>query len=354
LLYCNKTTHIKVLGAAVISSGDWVNNNYKLVAGIFVLAIIVLAVMLIGVNSTGFFGLSNTNEVPLKVGWQTAWSDNGYIIEPLKNTKILANNDLNMEFVPFVTGVSMLEAAAAKKLDVLFLGTPVAAVLFSKSDDWVIVSRMAAVPNSIIVGTQTGITDINGLKGKKIGVPLGSGPYAAVLQALETNSLDSKKDVIIVNLKPTEFAQALQSGAVDAVAWSAPSKETLEAAGVGKAIYQVQELGVMLVSKDLVKNNPKQVKALISALKESQFFFAQNTDLVMGWYAKDSSIDLKLVKEIQRIEPNYLAKSLNEINLGISDTEIVPTQGRFDLFYREGVISKPVIFKDHLDLNFLK
>jgi ABC-type nitrate/sulfonate/bicarbonate transport system substrate-binding protein len=315
---------------------------------------VVIGAAFFGAVGTGLFGLSQAKEVPLKVGWQTAWADNGYIIEPWKNTDILAKHELNAEIVPFVTGMAMLEPAAAKRLDVIFLGTPVTAVLFSKSDDWVIVSRMADFPISIIAGSQTGITDIRSLKGKKIGTPFGSGPYAAVLQALKKNRLDPKTDVTLVNLKPTEFAQALQTGAVDAVAWSSPSKETLEAAGVGKAIYQVNETGVMLVSKDLIKSNPQAVRALVSALKESQFYFIQNQDLVQNWYAKDSSLDLKLVKSIQKVEPNYSAKSIDEINLGISDSEIVPIQERFDLLFKEGVISKPVIFKEHLDFNFLK
>jgi len=354
MLYCNRTTEIKVLPAKVISSGDMVSNWNKVLAGVSLLLLVIIVAGIFGATATGFFGLAQTNDAPLRVGWQTSWADNGYIIEPWKNTDILAKNDINAEIVPFVTGMAMLEVAAAKKIDVIFLGTPVTAVLFSKSDDWVVVSRMADFPISIIAGSQTGITSISELKGKKIGTPAGSGPYAALLQALEKNGLDSKTDVTIVNLKPTEFAQALQTGAVDAVVWSSPSKETLEAAGVGKAIYQVNETGVMLVSKDLVKYNPAKVKALISALKEAQFFFIKNTEIVSDWYSKDSSLDLKLVKSIQRVEKNYLANSLNEINMGISESEIVPIQERFDLFYREKVISKQVIFKDHLDLNFVK
>ena len=317
--------------------------------------VLVVALAYFGATQTALFGFSGqTAEKPLQIGWQTAWAENGYVIEPLKNSAILTNNSLDAEFVPFVTGVSMLEPAVSNQLDVIFLGSPVAAILLSKSDDWVIVSKMVIFSNSIMAGKNSGIKDVAGLRGKKIGVPFGSGPYAMVLQALIKNGLDSKKNVTLVNLKPTDFSQALSSGSVDAVAWNPPSRETIEAAGVGYEIYSAPELGVMLVSRELVEKQPDKVKRLVQALKESEFFFAQNQSLVQEWYSKDSSLDLSLVKNISTTDPNFEAKSIDQVNPRISDSEMVPVQERFDIFFNEGVISKRVIFSEHVDQNFVE
>jgi NitT/TauT family transport system substrate-binding protein len=90
--------------------------------------------------------------------------------------------------------------------------------------------------NDMIVA-KPGIKDVKGLKGKKIGVEVGFVDHLLLLKALESAGM-KESDVILVNTPTDQTAQALGSGAVDAIAaWQPNSGQALKALPGSKAIY---------------------------------------------------------------------------------------------------------------------
>jgi NitT/TauT family transport system substrate-binding protein len=81
--------------------------------------------------------------------------------------------------------------------------------------------------NDMVIG-KPGITSIEQLKGKKIGVEIGFVSHLLLLNALEKNSM-SETDVELVNVPTNETPQVLASGDVDAiVAWQPNSGAALD------------------------------------------------------------------------------------------------------------------------------
>lgn len=110
--------------------------------------------------------------------------------------------------------------------------------------------------NDMVVA-RPGITDVAQLKGKKIGVEVGFVSHLLLLNALASANM-AGKDVQIVNIPTDQTAQALKSGAVDAiVAWQPNSGQALREVAGAKAIYS--SANVPGVIYDVLAVNPKSL-----------------------------------------------------------------------------------------------
>lgn len=289
----------------------------------------------------------------LKVGWMTTWAEGGITIEPLKNTDILEENNANVELVSFLYGPPMVEAALSKQIDVLFVGWVPAVSLMSKSDDWIIVSRLSYFPMELMAREGSGIQNIKDLQNRKIAVPYATGPYPVVIDSLKGNNLEPDSDVVIVNIKPSDLGLALQSGEVDAVAWAEPSLTVFKQNSLAYPIEEYEDISFIVISRSYAEANPKQVKNFLKAVKEAQYYTSQNKEQVFEWFAEDSSFDLDLIKSLKIIEPNFNTNSLEEVKLDISEFWIDETQKKIDFEYQEGIIDRRVVLRNRLNLDFL-
>jgi NitT/TauT family transport system substrate-binding protein len=90
--------------------------------------------------------------------------------------------------------------------------------------------------NDMLIG-RPGITSIEQLKGKKIGVEIGFVSHLLLLNALEKHGM-SEADVELVNVPTNETPQVLASGDVEAiVAWQPNSGAALDLVPGSKALY---------------------------------------------------------------------------------------------------------------------
>jgi ABC-type nitrate/sulfonate/bicarbonate transport system substrate-binding protein len=328
------------------------NTKIGLAVGIVIVAVAVLFFVFNNSFTTGQVALSETAE-PLRVGWMVSWYDPGLLAESLKNTAILSENNSNAEMDSFSAGPAIVEAALAKKLDGTFLGIVPSAVLLSKSDDWIIVSRMVNFQEVIMVRNDSNIFSIADLKGKKVGVPFATGPHPPVVKALEQAGLILGKDVELINIKPADLPLALETKQVDAVAWSNTVKIAIEKKGFGRQLAAFDDFGVIMVSKSYAKAHPEQVKNFLKAVKEADFFVAQNKKQAFEWYAKDSSFTINYIESLPLTEPNYSAKSIDEVSLSLPQKIVSEMQSTVDYMQKIGIISKHVDVASKIDNSYL-
>ena len=318
--------------------------NKKIMLGLMSLVVIGLLLLT---------GCQHEREVEtMKVGWMTTWADGGLSAEVLKRTNVMELNGVNAEMVSFLYGPPMVEAGITGDLDVLFVGWVPAVSLMSKSDDWIIASRLIYFPMELLAREDSGIKTVKDLKGRKIAVPYATGPYPVVIDSLERAGLDPDKDVEIVNIKPADLIVALETGEVDAISWAEPVLTLAKQKGA-YPIEEYEDIAFVVVRKSYAENNPKQVEGFLKSLKWAQFYVAENEDKVMSWFAKDSNFDLELVKSLNIIEPNYDAKRIEDVNLTISDRWIEHTQGKIDFEYDQDIISRRIDLREKIDLRFL-
>jgi NitT/TauT family transport system substrate-binding protein len=170
------------------------------------------------------------------------------------------------------TGKSALEAALAGQAD-----------LATTADIPVMLAAMRDVPVSvvatffktehdhgIVARRDRGIATLADLKGKKIGVSLGTSGHFALDGFLSRQHL-GRADVTIVNLKPEQFAPSLERAEVDAIATWEPFLDTLLGAlgPNGVAFYgeDIYEIAYSLAgSRAYVTANPDLMRRVLRAL----------------------------------------------------------------------------------------
>ncbi len=85
---------------------------------------------------------TTSDKMNIRVGWQIPWATEGQLVQVMKHNELLEKEGFTPEYIGFTYGGPLNEAALAKKVDVIFTADQPAAILFSKSDDWVIVARL--------------------------------------------------------------------------------------------------------------------------------------------------------------------------------------------------------------------
>ena len=293
----------------------------------------------------------------LVVGWQTAWATAGQIVETLVHTDITKQNGSNATFRNFLFGPDMNEAALGGNLDATTTGVVPTVSLLSASDDWVIVCRLIDFPVMMVARTGTGITDFKQLKGRKVGVPFGSGAHPYLVQRLREHNLSigtGPEAVDLINISPAEAMVALQQGSVDAMATWEPSTTTIENKGFGKAFDEKRYIGFLTVRKSLVEKNPEELVALIKSFIEANYYVAQHRDETDEWFAKRSNFDRELLKQIRVIEPNLKATRIEDVSVQITPEDIGLCQDVADQMHASGLIKRPVTISDHANLLLAK
>lgn len=83
---------------------------------------------------------------------------------------------------------------------------------------------------SLVVKKDSGVTDVAGLKGKKIGTPFASTSHYSLLAALKEAGL-AEEDVTLVDLQPPDILAAWQRGDIDAAYVWSPTLDELKKDG---------------------------------------------------------------------------------------------------------------------------
>ena len=156
-------------------------------------------------------------EVPIEKGWFKE-----------------AGLDVKFEWFDYVAS---MDAFAAGKIDVVGMTNGDTLVTGSTGAKSVIFLLNDYSNGNDMIIAKPGITSIEELKGKKIGVEVGFVSHLLLLNALEKNGL-TEKDVELINVPTNETPQVLASGQVDAiVAWQPSSGIALQQVPGSKAIY---------------------------------------------------------------------------------------------------------------------
>jgi taurine transport system substrate-binding protein len=158
----------------------------------------------------------------LRIGYQLI--PNGDLIVKDQGWLEAALPDTTIKWVKIDSGADTNTAMLAGSLDIGLAGSsPVAAGLSEPMNipygvPWIF--DVIGAAESLAVTNDSGITDIQGLVGKKIGTPFGSTSHYSLLAALELNGVDPAK-VKIIDLQPPDILAAWQRGDIDgAYVWN--------------------------------------------------------------------------------------------------------------------------------------
>lgn len=137
-----------------------------------------------------------------------------------------------IEWRRFSSGSEVITAMASGDVDVAVAGSSPIATALSQGLDLRLVWVLDAIDTAeaLVVRSETGITSIDGLKGRKLGVPLASTTHYHLLFALERAGV-ATKDLTILNLQPDAIAASWKQKQIDAAFVWSPVLDTLRGDG---------------------------------------------------------------------------------------------------------------------------
>lgn len=223
----------------------------------------------------------------------------------------------------------------------------------------------------IVAGKETGITDITGLKGKKIGVEqLASSSHIVTQRALASVGIGStadKMEVEFVVFSKDNLPLALKNGAVDAIAIGDPQATILVNEGSGVSIFNSATSDLLKdeyccalwVRNEALEKNPDQIAKVVQAIQKTSAWIDQNVDLAAEiqldneWLVGDLEIDrhtistFKYLPSVSGVKEALTRNILDMKELGLikADTD-AEALAKNSFFLLEGVpdnISETVV-----------
>ncbi|CAL9334487.1 hypothetical protein SUDANB105_00142 [Streptomyces sp. enrichment culture] len=198
----------------------------------------------------------------------------------VKNRKLLekALPDHKISWIKFDSGAAVNQAFIGKSLDIAALGSsPFARGVSGGSPipykvAWIL--DVAGENEALVARKATGVSDIAGLKGRKIATPFASTSHYSLLAALEAAGL-KPSEVELIDLQPQPILAAWQRGDIDAAYVWLPTLDELRETGtqltsskeIGAAGRPTLDLAV--VSDDLIARDPRAIDAWRKAEAEA-------------------------------------------------------------------------------------
>ena len=211
---------------------------------------------------------ASQDKLPMRIGFQTG--DINVILMYAVNTGLFEKHGLDIKLSQFPAGPAMLPALAANEVDIAWMGEFPAVTGYSNGLPLeILFMERLDLTNVRLSANPKGIAKVADLKGKKIGVAIGSTSHYHMLQALSQNGL-KPADMTLVNLTPANMPPAFVAGQIDAAFVWEPNIGVIERAGA-KAIASTKSLnmitgGVWVARKPFVAGNAETVQPLPDGL----------------------------------------------------------------------------------------
>ncbi len=225
---------------------------------------------------------------------------------------IFAKHGLDAKLVMYQTGVEMINGLLANAQDVNIMGSIPFLAGVSNGQPLVLIGHLHgdalgmsySMNNSIVATPASGIKegDVKALKGKKIGLPRGTGAEGYLLGVLAKNGMKDS-DVTLVNIAPSNQTTALRQGDVDALAAWEPwgTISSLRVPGAYRVVSgdcdSCYDPGTILTTRAVIASKAEQLRRFMVAFAEAHQWLRQNFDAAaeinMRWI---QGVDIDVMK----------------------------------------------------------
>lgn len=226
--------------------------------------------------------------------------DQGWVEEALKPYNV------EVHWTEFTAGPPMNESFAAGQQDIGTIGDAVISAIANGQDNKLIAITHGAPSYAILVPPDSSIKSVADLKGKKIGVAIGTSAHNLVEKALAKANLTTN-DVELVNVPYSDSESVLNNHNVDAVATWEPLVTQLETKG-NKIIVDGAAAGFkgtteLEVTSQFLKENPEITKVILAQYYRAARAYEANPDQYADQLAKDFSLDKdSLIKSAKKYD----------------------------------------------------
>lgn len=210
-------------------------------------------------------------------------------LSPISGVVIVAKNQgffekagLDVTVVNFTSGKQALEAALGGGADIATTAeAPVTAATMARQPI-AFLARMEYSYLKTLVTTKSGIESAAGLKGKRLGMTVGTGSEVYTMALLEKAGV-AGKDVSTVSLRPQDMTAALSANGVDAINTWEPHISNAKKA-LGDKVKEIDTKGVyaetfnIVTTQEYLKANPETVRKFVKAMVEAEAWMKANRE----------------------------------------------------------------------------
>jgi NitT/TauT family transport system substrate-binding protein len=216
----------------------------------------------------------------------------------------LAEEGLDATPQPHTFGKLALNAVIEKKADLATAAdTPIMFAIMNGKQITTLSTIQTSNRNLAIVARRDlGIANPADLKGKKMGVTLGTNADFFVYSFLLAHGIE-REQVKIIDMRPDEMAEAMGNGRVDAVSTFNPTLKLLEKdlgnKGIiffGESFYT--ETFCVVAEQEYVKAHPETIKKVLRALLRAEIFVQQHPGEAQGIVADFIKINRVFLEQI--------------------------------------------------------
>jgi sulfonate transport system substrate-binding protein len=243
----------------------------------------------------------------------------GYPIVKVANAKGFFEEEFEKDNVTvavhnFQSGPPEIEALAAKSLDFALLGSQPALQGIANGAGIHILSGLvdASDANGLIVRADAGISSIADLKGRKVGVPVGTTSHLTLIKQLEKNGL-TVNDIELLNLAAGDIPSSILTGAIPAAVIFEPGLTGAVANGQGiirkldTASDYVRLVDVIVARDEFVKTYPDLTARFLKVIKRTVIWYNEHLEESLDILASYLSINKEVFRPLIFAMPPLLA-----------------------------------------------
>lgn len=272
--------------------------------------------------------------VPLVIARESGWID-----EAMKEIGV------DVVWTDFESGPPMNESFAAGQQDIGVIGdVPAVSAIVAGQKNVYIAAAEGGPSYGMLVADDAGVNSVADLKGKKIGLTIGSTAQNLTEKLLANAGLDYNKDVEIINITTGEAQIVLTNHNVDAVVIWEPNVSRLDALDGIHLLTDGGDIGfpgmnVVFARKAFVDENPDIVKAYLE-----QYWRATKA------YAEDPDAYAEMLSEYFNLEPALIAQAAGKYDyvLAFSDADVEGLQDTVTFLLNIDAIMDGITVKDYV------
>ena len=272
--------------------------------------------------------------IPLIIARQSGWID-----EAMKEA------GAEVVWTDFESGPPMNESFAAGQQDIGVIGdVPAVSAVSAGQDNVYIAAEEGGSFIAVLVKDDSGIESVADLKGKKLGLTIGSTSQNFAQKLLAKSGLDINSDVELINITVGDAQIVLTNGDVDAVAIWEPSVSRLSALDGIHILADGSEAGflgmnIVFARREFVEKNPDLTEIYLQQYWRATKAFEEHPEDYVDMLSEYFSLDKELVLS---------AAAKCKYVLQFNEEETAALQDTVTFLMNIGSITNEISVKDHI------
>ncbi|MBK9314480.1 MAG: ABC transporter substrate-binding protein [Acidobacteria bacterium] len=255
----------------------------------------------------------------------------------------------SQRFTDFPT---MVESIKSGRLEATFMIAPLAMKLREQGVKVKILYLGHRDGSTVMVSKDSPATSLRELRGKTMAIPSKYSNQNLVIHKLMEDQGVKPDEINFVEMPPPDMPGALAAKAIDAYFVGEPHAARAELDGTGRILYHAKDVWpgfiscVLVVTEDLIKEQPEVVRDLVRGIAESgewaETHRIEAAKVASPYFRQDE----KVVRYVLTQPPDRVSYRM----LNPTDKEM---QRIMDMGLKAGILDRPIDLKELIDRSFI-